>query len=75
MPIYSNASALEKTFCYISEGSEILTYGKTYEVEQNPIMTMTYDIIGDNNIGVSVIKHSFITIESFREMKLNSLLE
>jgi hypothetical protein len=42
---------------YISEGSEILTYGKTYEVEQNPIMTMTYDIIGDNNIGVSVIKH------------------
>ena len=56
------------------EGSEILTYGKTYEVEQNPIMTMTY-IIGDNNIGVSVVKHRFITIKSFREMKLNSLLE
>jgi hypothetical protein len=55
--------------------SEILTYGKTYEVEQSPIMTMAYDIIGDNNIGVSVIKHRFITIESFREMKLNSLLE
>ena len=57
------------------EGSEILTYGKTYEVEQNPIMTMTYDIIGDNNIDVSVVKHRFITIKSFREMKLNSLLE
>lgn len=54
------------------EGSEILTYGKTYEVEQNPIMTMTYDIIGDK---VSVVKHRFITIKSFREMKLNSLLE
>ena len=57
------------------EGSEILTYGKTYEVEQNPIMTMIYDIIGDNNIGVSVVKHRFINIKSFREMKLNSLLE
>lgn len=55
--------------------SEVLTYGKIYEVEQSLITTLAYDLIADNNKIVSVIKDRFTTVEQWREMKLNKLLE
>lgn len=55
--------------------SEVLTYGKIYEAEQSLIMTSAYDIIADNNKTVSVVKDRFTTVEQWREMKLNKLLE
>ncbi len=58
--------------------SEILTYGKTYEVKEpnNKAWSgIAYKIVADNNEVTYVARDRFATVEKWREIQLSNLLE
>lgn len=59
--------------CIDTKGITGLTYGKMYKVSD--MGYGYYEVINDNKHRVDVYENRFLTLEEYRELRINQILE